>query len=539
MRFPFRRERRPKPPSQVTALDIDGSTLRVVQAGAGGRVTRVLAAPLDVPTDADRSDGAVLGAAVARALAGLGLQPGLVVMGVPRARVVLRTLILPAGENAGELAALVYFQAAKDLPFRMDEAVIDFQVCGLVPSTSPPESVAEPGAAVIPVTPAEASPPRFEVLVAAVKSGEIEFHQRLATAAGFKLAGLGLLPVANARCIEVCQPDDGPDASALVTLRADEVGIDVVAGRSLRFSRGATLRPGTDPAASAGAAVIEVVRSLHAYSGNGAHPAVARVLVAGATGQEAELLALLAARLESPCALFEPAVAFGLPPESAAIAAGSLGAIGLASAVGSNAGLPVDFLKPKRPPIQRDHRRLQIILGVAAALVLLGAVLGLRALLIQRRTAVLTAVTAELADADKKRPTYRRMVQQATVVDEWVKGSRDWLDHVAYLTSILPPSEELYITSLTISLQGGLRLAVQARSGETLARLEKQLRSAGYDIRPIAISPGADRFGYEFRSTVELTIPDRLKIDLHKVKPPARPLDDMSLEPAAYRRSGV
>ena len=104
------------------------------------------------------------------------------------------------------------------------------------------------------------------------------------------------------------------------------------------------------------------------------------------------------------------------------------------------------------------------------------------------------------------------------------------MKRVAAITAMLPGSEEIYVTSLTIGSQGGIRLAVQARSGEVLARLDKQLRDAGYEVKPQAITPGTDRHGYNFRSAVELGVPAKLKIDLTKIKaPPLRPADDVSL----------
>src|SRR5262249_7921283 len=90
--------RRGRAPSLVTALDLDGQTLRVVQAvprGDQAAVTRVLATQLPLPAEADRADPAVMGRALAEALATLGLKPSSVVMGVPRAQVVLRPLTLP------------------------------------------------------------------------------------------------------------------------------------------------------------------------------------------------------------------------------------------------------------------------------------------------------------------------------------------------------------------------------------------------------------------------------------------------------------
>lgn len=528
-RLPFRKERRPRTPAQATAVDIDGTTLRAVQAGAGGRITRVAAAPLEFPADADRADPTVIGKAAARALESLRWRPGAVVMGLPRARVVLRNLALPSGGGPGELASLVHFQAAKDLPFRAEEAVVDFQVCRELPAPAPAEGATPP---------AEPAPPRLDVLVAAVRADEVAFHSRLAEAAGFRLAGLGLLPVGSARSVAALHPGEAGSACALVTLRPDDVGIEVVSDGALLFSRGTALKPSAEDATVTAPAVIEVVRSLHAYAGNATHPPIAQVLVAGTTGTEGELATALASRLGVPCAVADPVAAFGLPDDSRAAALGALGAAGLAIAAVDPAGLAVDFLAPKRPPVPRDLRRIRILAGLAAAVVLAVGVFVLRTVLVQKRTAVLNAALAELADAEKKVPTYRRLVQQTAVVDEWIKGRREWLDHVAYLTSVLPPCEEIYVTSVTVGGQGGIRLSVQARSGETLARIEKQLRTAGYDVKPLAITPGADRFGYEFRSTVELVVPDRLRIDLQQVKPTPRPLDDISLEPSAYRRAG-
>ncbi len=531
-RLPFARERKPRVPTQATALEVDGTTLRAAQAGPGGRIARVASAPLEFPADADRSDPTVIGKAVGRALESLRWKPGTVVMGVARARVVLRNFILPSGGGAGELASLVHFQASKDLPFRTEEAVVDFQVCRELPAPSAPP--AENGAPA-----AETLRPRLDVLVAAVKADEVAFHSRLADAAGVRLAALGLLPAGNARSIAALNAVDGASACALVTLRPDDVGIEVVAAGALLFSRGTVLKSTGDETSPTTAAVIEVVRSIHGYAGNATHPTLGRVLVAGTTGTEKEFAEALTSRLGIECAVADPVVAFGLPAESAAAALGALGALGLAIAAVDPAGLPIDFLAPKRPPVPRDLGRIRILAGAAVAVVVGIAVFGLRTTLVQRRTALLNSTLAELADGEKKVPTYRKLTQQTASVDAWIKAERDWLEHVAYLASVLPPSEEIYLKSIAIGGNGGIRLDVQARSGETLARLEKQLRAAGYDVKPLAITPGADRFGYEFRSTVELGVPDKLRIDLHKVKPPPRPIDDMSLEPGAYRKAGV
>lgn len=537
---------RARVPSTVTVLDLDGTTLRGVQSTGRGRVTQSWSVPLEFPTDADRNDGAVVGAAVARALALRKLRPGSVVMGVPRARAVLRTLVVPVIDKLPELASLVHLQVGRDLPFRMEEAVVDFRVSRRV---EVPAEATDAAAAKGEGDPAAPAPmvTKLEVLVAAVKQEVVDFYRAVGTAAGCELASLGLLPAATARCVVACGGVEEGTALAVVSLRPDEVGVDIVARQTLVFSRGATIRGSAD-AGAAGvppgrdawirSVVIDVVRSLHAHGGMESSLPVGRILVAGATGQENEVALALGARLSMPCVVLDPSEALGLPQDAREGAGGAVGALGLALGAGDADGLPFDFLHPKQPAVHKDRRRLWALGGVGAAALLGFALLGVRAALVQRRMAVLEAAVSELADAEKKRPVYRRLIQQTTVIEDWIKGEHDWLQQYAYLTSILPPSEEIYVTSLAISGQGSIRMAVQARSGETLARLDRQLRAAGYDVKPLAITPGADRFGYEFRSNVELVSTPRQKIDLHKVKPAARPIDDVSLDPVAYRKGG-
>lgn len=545
--FPLKRESRAKLPAQATALEFDSRSLRVVQPG----LSRVAVAPLNLPADADRADAAVLGAALAKALEQLKLKPGPVVMGLPRAQVVLKTLLLPVIADVNELASVVHLQVGRDLPFRLSEAVVDFQVLRqIIPPAPKPDATAKPGAE----APA-APPPKLEVLVAVARREAVEFFQRVASAAGLKLVALGLLPNASARGVEACRAVERGQAYALVSLRPDEVSIDVACDHAVPFSRGATLgvppSGGQPPRLAEGgtpnqsltadafvtAATIEVVRSLHGYGGQGATGAPAKILVTGATGHEAAFVAALASRMNSPVALLEMAP-LNLPGDSRDAAAGATAAIGLALGYADASGLPFDFLNPKRPAVPRDLRRIKILAGVAATAALFMLVAGIRAWLVGQRQAVLDAVTAEAVAAEKNRPAYRKVIFQAAVVNEWVGGERDWLLHYAHLTAVLPRSEEIFLTSFAVSGPGALRLGVRAKSGEILAKVEKQLRAAGYEVKPLAITPGTDKNGYEFQSTVELAVPGKLKIDLGKAKPPARPADDASLDPPRKKGGG-
>lgn len=531
--FPFKRPTagRAKLPSQATSLDFDSRSLRVVSPG----LSRIAVAPLNLPADADRTDATVLGAALATALEQLKLKPGPVVMGLPRAQVVLKTLLLPVVADVNELASIVHLQVGRDLPFRLADAVIDFQILRQIAPPAPkPDVNAKPGAE----APA-APPPKVEVLVAVAKREAVAFYQRVAEAAGVKLVALGLLPNAGARCVEACRVVERGQPFALVSLRVDEVSIEIACDSAVPFSRGAALKPmdANAPETFVNAATIEAVRSLHSHGGQGAAGSPARVFVSGATGQEAALATALAARMSVPVAALDTA-ALDLPTEARVDAGGSAAAIGLVLGYADTNGLPFDFLNPKRPAVPRDMRRVKILAGLAVTAALFIVVAGIRHWLIGKRQTVLDAVTAEAVLAEKNRPAYRKVISQAAVVNEWVGGERDWLLHYAHLSAVLPRSEEMFLTSFAVSGPGALRLGVRAKSGAILAKMEKQLRAAGYEVKPLAITPGADKNGYEFQSTVELGVPAKLKIDTTQLQSPERPADDASLDPPGRRRGG-
>jgi Tfp pilus assembly PilM family ATPase len=388
---PFAR-RSARAPSAVTAIDLDGQTLRLVQGapkGDGLAITKVASVKLELAADADRNDATVMGRAIAKGLAELKIKPSSVVMGIPRAQVVLRTLQLPVIQDVRELASMVHLQVGRDLPFRMDEAVVDFKVRRQInpPAIASGEKAEPP------------PPPKLEVLVAAVKTEVVELWKQIAEIASVKLSALGLLPYANARCVEACHVAEGAEAFALVSLRPDEVNIDVIGEQALLFSRGAQVRPGydaehPDPNAAepppeapktekewaeefVNLVTIEVVRSLHAFSGMEPANEVGKVVVSGATGFEEATVAALAKRVGRPCALLDPASVLGLTEDSRDQAAGAIAAIGLALGVNDPNGLPFDFLNPKRPAVQRDMRRIRIlatVAAIAAAVVFCGGV---------------------------------------------------------------------------------------------------------------------------------------------------------------------
>jgi Tfp pilus assembly PilM family ATPase len=539
----------------ITALDWDGPLLRAaqsVQHGGKAEIVRFAAGPVQGSPGLDQpgQDAQASGARLAQALQGLDLKPGAVVMGIPRGLVFLRALSLPKPGTPAELAAMVHFQINKDLPFRPEDAVIDFQANDRLPWTAPP---APPG------SPAHESageqPPateKVDVLVAVVKKEVVQHYQGMAEAAGFKLAALGLDSYANARGLQACEPAGPPRTVALVSLRQEEVIIDVLAGGALVFSRTAPLAPKGGPEAEAGPGLssaearagelgtvtIETVRSLHNYEGLERHEPVQEILVAGAQGRGAAIAEALGRRCHLPCRLLDPASALGLSAKEPEYVSGALTALGLALSAQDQTPWPFDFLHPKRPPVPLNRRRAILLQAAAAAAVLLCVVWSVRAVLIHRQVKIRNGLQAQVNRTADNRKAYRELRLRAKTVHDWTMDKREWLDHYAYLSALLPGCTEVYVTSISAGARGVLHLSIQARSGEILAQVDKRLRQAGYEVRPLAITPCSDRYGYSFQSSLELTLPDKLKIDLAALKVPERPPNDGSLD-APRSRAGA
>ncbi|MGB0580550.1 MAG: pilus assembly protein PilM [Limisphaerales bacterium] len=525
------KERRGGRVSAVTALVVEADNLRVVEAVANGNdaaVKRVVCGPLDIPLESEKPSAETLGNAIRQTLRELKIKPGPVVMGVPRARVILRNLVLPSLPDLNELAQMLHFQIGRELPFPMTEAIIDFKVLHELEEPAKPDTES---------TEETESANKLEVLVATARRESIDYYQQVAESAGVKLIGLGWLPYTTARCAEIAKITERAYNVAIISLRPSEVGIDIVGHDSLLFSRDiavnlvgdATPDSAQCPEEYSGTVVIEVVRSLHGFTGMEHGEPIRKIVVAGETDCEQKVVDRLAKEFGVETILFDPK-RLDIPDESAKAARGAMSAIGLAEGAACSEGLRFDFLNPKKPRPPKDLGKIKLIGGIAGVFLLIALLFGIRSSLVNKRMKIYDELNAEAAKIQKHTKIFKQMKLQASTLRKWEAGGRNWLDHFAHVSAALPRSEEVYVTSFTVGRGGTIRLGVQAKSGEIISRLDRQLRTAGYDVKPIAINPASDRYGYNFRSAVELRLTAKTVPNLSTNLPPARPADDGSLE---------
>lgn len=526
--------------SDVTALDIDQRMLRVVQVATGKtpgstRVKRVEVIP--VPGEEfDLANPQKVGEWIARQLKSLHISPGTVVMAARRGEAVLKELLLPPLKDAGEMASMVHMRAARELPFPEKDAVIDFTVTK-VPTKKELQSAKKEA---IPATPDT----KAHVVVAAVRRETVNHYQAIAEAAGLTLTGLALRPLASFRALKACVPEINGDAVALISVRRHEVDVDILIDGRLVFSRelSVNLEEPEDVTEAAGQDCItqaakEIIRCLHSYEGSEAFKPLEHLYVAGGTGLEDNLRDIIRSQTDIDCKRMPPPTGVRLPKERETDATRALTALGLALGFVDERGLAVNFLAPKRPVLRRNQGRAKWLLSVVILLALFVFLFGARSKLAEEYEVKLSGANGLISTysilAKREKDIGRWTRKNADSIRSWHGANRHWLEHVAFLSSVMPQCDQIYLLKINMrsAKTGVISFQVQVRDSDVLHSFEKKLRNLGYIVKPVSFTPVNDKNGYKFRATFDLTLPGRFPLDLLRHldtnAPPARLPDDI------------
>jgi len=506
-------------PRRFAAVDFDGGQLRVVYAERVGNRTRILKlAAVAVPEGFDVADPKDMGRLLGATLKDMRLRNVGVLMNVTRAEAVLKPVTLPPGTSKGDLASMVQFQMEKELPFRPEEAVIDFTV----------ERHYDADGQQVQETPSAG----LDVLVGAVRLPVVDHYRQIAEAAGVRLLRLGLRSYANVRCVCACTRRQLAESLLVVHFGADETEIDVLVGSSLSFSRSAAvkIRPGSsDPhglAESVRSVAMEVVRSVQSYQAVERSFKIDAILVAGGTGVEAIAGEELSTRLGAPCELFNPTAALGLGDIENPSA--FISALGLAIGHSGADQLPFDFLNPKRPRVERNWPKIAATSTAAGVLLLLTAGVTAGAIHLGGKAADVDKVQTELKEQQTKKRKLLRLKKRVESIAKWQDDRRDWLAHWAYLSALFPSCADAYISSLKTSSDGSVSFTIKARESKIITDIGKRLTEAGYKFQPGRLASAKDPFGYPYSADVRVFVETDMAIELNSVKPIPRPQDDDS-----------
>lgn len=464
---------------RVVSLDWDWRSLRIAHAHVRGSHVRVLSLvtrQLDPGLAFGDHEG--LGQFISKVLREEGISTRRAIVDVPRDQAVLNTLDLPEAKDE-DLAGMVHFQIVRELPFAIDEAVVDFA----------------------------AEPPRGEyhqqrVLVAAVRRDVLDSYRRVFEHAGLKLERIGLRPYANLVALTHAEPEASQGRTLFVDVGPALTEIDIVVDGRLAFSRAASVnvlaRPaeavgseedgsiepeggglgsGVGPVGAVSSILVEVTRTLEAYRATDPGGTMDRILVSGSCGVESEVSAALGERLGAPARPYHPGEGAlkSLHPSGPLTPFAAV--LGLVLAQTDRTGRRFDFLHPKEPQAARRERakRVPRIAATIALVVMAGGVWFWK-MKVQPQREYFRFLTAEVRQRKPKAEAANKFRKLVGDVVRWEKNEAIWLDEMLYVAESLPDQKEAYLTQFSgKAATGRISLKFHASGNRTPNRIADNL----------------------------------------------------------------
>lgn len=515
---------------QVISLDWDTRTLRVVQWQISKDHARVLkSVAAEHGDDVQVKDSDSLARSVSRVLSQERIRTQSVIVDIPRDQAVLNNMSLPA-VHLNDLAGMVQLQIARELPFPLDDAVVDFAV-----------------------TRRDATATTAEVLVAAVRCEALDFYKAVCQKANLKLERVGLRPYANMVAVNEMLGASSRGRVMFVDIGPSLTEIGILREGALVFSRAASValveERGTEPPA-AGAAVnaesaveieietpagakvaagtspqvdalmLEITRSAEAYrsSDPGAH--FDQIVIGGSSGLEALVAERVSHRFAVRAALYDPSRILNAKRHRGQHMAGFAAAVGLGIGHATEGKLHFDFLHPKKPLGASARRRQQIplaatVVGAVAVAALLSYLIGIRPV-----KAEIQSLQTEITELDKTLEDYKAAQRIVSQTRQWEKQQVVWPDALKLVAEQYPSSnQEAYLKDLDLyGDDGRITFNIAASSRQVLENFKSALgnltRSGNrppelkseFKVTTGQIRPGKDpRYPTETQMTVQST----------------------------------
>ena len=439
--------------SKFIAIDLDAQGIFVVGGTARGGHAKIEQAVAWAGIEADGGPPALTADTAKRIgeqlrerlkAAGVSLAPALVA--VPRDRVILKELKYPQVPLPEE-PNIVRFQALKELSDAPEDVILDY-----VPLSG------------------DASSGERRSMAVAIRKDLFRSIQLMCEAAGLRLLAVTPRPYALAAGLTrafatsaVPAPDSKSDAVAVLTVAPGGGEFTVTRGGEVVFTRSVA-----GPVMASEAMLLgDVRRNLTMYSGaNPGHP-IQGLYVADADGRSATRLRT---SLGIPVHAHDP-LADEVPSIAEDIRGRFAGAAGLL-ATRTVGDTPINFVEPRQPKPEADPAKKQLLIAVAASVLLLMGmgVLGFFAL--DAADSNLAMQTQMRDEAKKKWETLEPDAKRLAAAEGWKARRVVWLDELYDMTDRFPVAGGFSATSFT-----GKALAPDTKTGkqESQAAVEVKL----------------------------------------------------------------
>lgn len=451
---------------KLLAIDWDVCHVRIVvfrPRADGIDLSKAVSVP--IPSNVVVTDAESLGAFLRQVLRQARIAVKKVLLTVSRDRLVLNTIHLPP-TPAEELAAMVQFQVAKELPFSAEDATIDFAVSGEFDAKS-----------------------ACDLLVAAIRNEELNFYRKVAYEAGLSIQSIGLRPHGNLVAVTNNWPEAAQKTFLILEVGPTLTEIDIVRGGALQFSRSASVSlselgenpqdriedsrivsmavhdrsPDSVSKQAVDAVLKEVTLSYEGFRGTDPTLTVEHIVVAGSSGIEMEVGQALGARFGVRAELYAADRALSLSPQRSRELRGFSAALGLAMSHGRRGLSHFDFLHPKRPESKRKRQWKKAPITAVVAIVFLATGVVVHGQFVSPMVEQADKLEGSVASKKKQADAIEAFERKVEALKDWRQAEQDWPEILATLTRIFPPEQEGFAEAIHFKTTTDTRRSRRAR----------------------------------------------------------------------------
>ena len=461
-------------------IDWDERSLRIADARlsrSSVRIRKVVHVP--VPDEVSVRDPASLGPFLRRTLAEHRIRTRRAIVDVPRQDAVLNLTPLPPG-NTDELAQMVDVQAAKELPFAKDQAVIDFALAG------------------------ERQGGMCDVWVAAVRTAVVDRYRQTIANAGLRLERIGLRPYANLAALDPNRIVGGQ--TLVVDIGPFMTEIDVIREGWLAYSRAASVsiplkgldawseEPPAEPNPVGGGGtipliddhvprpgpmevlLIEVSRTIEAYRATAPGSTIDRIVLAGMGSIGQEVVERFEERFSAPTVIYDAPASIGWRSSQEDSAAPFSAAIGLALSSLIESKSRFDFLHPKEPGAGQRVRQRQkpVLVATVALFVAAAGVLAYHPIRLKKMEIDRLEKRVEYMNQDHD--ARQELLDQLADAEAWYAKNVIWIDQLKLLSDVFPSNTKCYITKVEFFTEKGkITIDLLAKDNEVATHIVDQV----------------------------------------------------------------
>ncbi|MFN3152355.1 type IV pilus biogenesis protein PilM [Bremerella sp.] len=408
------------------AIEWDSRSLRMVvarQRGSSIVVDQALHFPL--PTPPEGSEATSIESRVARLLtdqvAAHGLSKLPAIVGINRSAIELQVVTVPPVPD-DELPDIVRYQAMRECSSLGEDGVVDF----------------------IKMPPAEDGKSR--VHAAAISAKNLKSCQKICDTAQIQPQSFYVRSFGAAHLVASQSRLSGQTFLIVETLE-DRVELTVVSQNEVILTRSTRLPGEPNTEHYIHALQGEIRRTMLAAQSKSISEEIGKIVILGPP-MSPDTWHTLGTELKSTVEFLDPLSAehvSGSLDVSPEIASQFGALIGMLLADGSSHHANIDFLNPRRKPDPPDRKRIFVLSGVAAALVVL-MVTYLLYSGISSRDAEIVELKDKIANLQKSNKPLVAIEEEVIEIDNWVSADVQWLNELYRMSKNLPSADEMITT---------------------------------------------------------------------------------------------